>query len=106
MLIAGILWLTLVIGMCTLPHSYETRDSGIYLHHLSTWAQGVLTFRGDAVVSLVGVPWLFKFHIVSGLTVFLVFPFTRLVHVCSAPLSYLLRRHSQIVRSRKLRTNA
>lgn len=106
MLIAGILWLTLVVGLCTLPHSYETKDTGIYLHHLSTWAQGVLTFQGDAVTSMVGIPWVFKFHIVCGLTVFVVFPFTRLVHVCSAPLGYLLRRHSQIVRARKLGSNA
>jgi nitrate reductase gamma subunit len=102
-LIAALLWLTLVVGLCTLPYSYETRDTGIYLHHLSGWAQGILTFQGDSVGHLEGVPWPFKFHIVCGLSVFLVFPFTRLVHVCSAPIGYLLRRHSQIVRSRKAR---
>lgn len=102
-LIAGLIWLTLVIGLGTLPFSYETRDSGIYLHQLSSWAQAVVTFQGGAVASLSGVPWMFKFHILSGLTVFMVFPFTRLVHVCSAPLSYLVRKHTQIVRARKVR---
>jgi nitrate reductase gamma subunit len=101
LLIAVLLWLTLVVGLGTLPLSYETRDSGIYLQDLSSWAQGILTFRGNAVEHLLEVPWTFKFHIVCGLSVFLVFPFTRLVHVCSAPIGYLLRRHSQIVRSRK-----
>jgi nitrate reductase gamma subunit len=101
-LIAALLWLTLVVGLGTLPFSYETRDSGVYLHQLSSWAQGILTFQGGAVSHLEGVPWMFKFHIVCGLTVFLVFPFTRLVHVCSAPIGYVIRRHSQIVRARKV----
>jgi nitrate reductase gamma subunit len=101
--IAALLWLTLVVGLGTLPFSYETRDSGAYLHQLSSWAQSIVTFEPGAVTHLEGVPWTFKFHIVCGLTVFLVFPFTRLVHVCSAPLGYLLRQHSQIVRARKAR---
>lgn len=101
--IAALLWVTLVVGLATLPFSYETRDSGVYLHQLSSWAQGIVTFRGGAPAHLEGVPWTFKFHILCGLTVFLVFPFTRLVHVCSAPIGYLLRRHSQIVRARKAR---
>lgn len=100
-LIAALLWLTLVLGMATLPFSYETRDSGVYLHALSTWAQSIATLRPGAAAALVSVPWTFKVHILLGLTVFLVFPFTRLVHVCSAPLGYLLRRHTQIVRARK-----
>ena len=99
--IAVLLWLTLVVGLATLPYSYETRQTGEYLHALSGWAQGIVMLSSDAVAELTGVPWTFKFHIVCGLTVFLVFPFTRLVHVCSAPLGYLTRRHWQIVRSRQ-----
>lgn len=105
LLIAFLLWLTLVLGLATLPFSYETRDSGVYLHALSAWAQSVITLQPGAVEALAGVPWMFKAHILLGLTVFLVFPFTRLVHVCSAPLGYLLRRHTQIVRARKAHGN-
>jgi nitrate reductase gamma subunit len=101
--IALLLWVTLVVGMATLPLSYETRDTGVYLRQLSSWAQAIVTFRAHAVSHLSGVPWTFKFHMLCGLTVLLVFPFTRLVHVCSAPLGYVLRRHSQIVRARKAR---
>lgn len=101
--IALLLWLTLVLGMTTLPHSYETRESGQYLHQLSAWCQGVLTFESNNVRHLEGVPWAFKLHILLGLAVFFVFPFTRLVHVCSAPIGYLWRRQLQIVRSRKAR---
>ncbi len=34
---------------------------------------------------------LFKLHIFLGLTIFLLFPFTRLVHMLSAPVRYLWR---------------
>ncbi len=44
---------------------------------------------------------IFKAHLVLGLTIFLVFPFTRLVHMLSAPVWYLNRRGYQIVRTRK-----
>ncbi len=101
LIIAGLLWLTLVVGMATLPFSYETRHTGEYLHALSGWAQGIVTLSSAPAALLANVPWMFKFHILCGLTVFLVFPFTRLVHVCSAPLGYLVRRHTQIVRARQ-----
>jgi nitrate reductase gamma subunit len=99
--IAVLLWLTLVIGMTTLPHSYETRESGQYLHQLSSWCQGVFLFEANNVRHLQGIPWTFKAHILCGLGVLFVFPFTRLVHVCSAPIGYLWRKQMQIVRSRK-----
>ena len=40
-------------------------------------------------------------HILLGLTIFLVFPFTRLVHVWSAPIWYLGRTGYQVVRTRR-----
>lgn len=101
LLIAILLWCALVLGMATLPFSYETRDTGVHLHALSSWAQRVVTLRPDAVATLREVPWAFKAHMLIGLTVFLVFPFTRLVHVCSAPVGYLVRSYTQIVRARR-----
>lgn len=101
----GDLWIgllllaALVAGLMTLPHSLRTRDEGIYLHKLSNWAQLVVTMRPVlAVEYLQDVPMVFKAHMLAGMTVFLVFPFTRLVHVCSAPLGYLARGYYQIVR--------
>jgi nitrate reductase gamma subunit len=52
---------------------------------------------------MAGVHWIFKLHIFLGLTVFLIFPFTRLVHIWSAPIWYLGRRGYQIVRTRNHR---
>ncbi|MDI8841635.1 DUF945 family protein, partial [Salmonella enterica subsp. enterica serovar Anatum] len=41
--------------------------------------------------------FVFRVHLVLGMTIFLLFPFTRLVHVWSAPFEYFTRRY-QIVR--------
>jgi len=98
--ISLLLLLALVLGMLTLGPSFETRDEGVYLHKLSHWAQLIVTLRPtEALGYLVGVPLVFKVHMVAGMTVFLVFPFTRLVHVCSAPVGYLVRSYYQIVRA-------
>ncbi|MCU7946546.1 MAG: respiratory nitrate reductase subunit gamma, partial [Candidatus Thiodiazotropha sp. (ex Cardiolucina cf. quadrata)] len=51
-----------------------------------------------------GVSTIFKIHIFFGMTVFLIFPFTRLVHVWSVPFSYLGRAY-QIVRVKRIPMN-
>jgi len=65
------------------------------------WAQRIFTFRSGAAELVADVHPIFKAHLVLGLTIFLVFPFTRLVHMLSAPIWYLNRRGYQIVRTRK-----
>lgn len=95
--IALLLLVILIAGLATMPHSYETRDTGEFLHALAEWAQHIVTLR-PSVEHLATVPTVYKVHMFAGMTVFLIFPFTRLVHVCSAPLGYLLRTSRQIVR--------
>lgn len=97
-----ILWVQLTLGLVTLPYSLSHADGTVMLA-LSDWAQRVVTFRVGAAEGLVAVAWPFKVHIVLGLTLFLLVPFTRLVHVWSgfASLAYLFRPH-QVVRTRKL----
>jgi nitrate reductase gamma subunit len=99
--IALILWVQLALGLLTLPYSLEHRDGGTMLI-LSDWAQRIVTFRPDAS-ALAVVAWPFKVHLVLGMTIFLLLPFSRLVHVWSgiATLAYLLRPY-QLVRSRRL----
>ena len=69
------------------------------------WAQGIFTFQPGAAEHIAHVPLIYKLHIVLGLTIFLVFPFTRLVHILSgfaAPVRYLFARKGyQIVRTRR-----
>jgi nitrate reductase gamma subunit len=100
-----ILWVQLVVGLITLPYSLGHKDGSVMLV-LSDWAQRIVTFRPDAS-GLVGLDWPYKFHLVLGMTIFLLFPFSRLVHVWSGfgTLRYLTRPY-QIVRSRRLGLNA
>jgi nitrate reductase gamma subunit len=50
---------------------------------------------------LIGTPLIYRVHILLGFTVFLASPFTRMVHIWSAPVWYLGRPGFQIVRSRR-----
>jgi nitrate reductase gamma subunit len=69
---------------------------------LMSWAQGILRFEAGAAERLEAVPVVFKLHIILGLTLFVITPFTRLVHIWSAPIWFLFRPGYQIVRSRSL----
>ena len=96
-----ILWVQLVLGLVTLPYSIGHSDGSVMLV-LSDWAQRIVTFRPDAA-GLVALDWPYKVHLVLGMTIFLLFPFSRLVHVWSgfATVAYVLRPY-QVVRSRRL----
>ncbi|AKU12079.1 nitrate reductase subunit gamma [Azoarcus sp. CIB] len=99
--ILGWLMLTLVAGLSTLPVSIghaNHGDPGVMLA-LSGWVQSVLTLQPKPEL-LAAVEPVFRFHMVLGMTVFLLFPFTRLVHILTAPLSYVGRAY-QIVRSKR-----
>jgi nitrate reductase gamma subunit len=94
-----ILFVQLVLGLLTIPFSAQHMD-GSSMMALASWAQHLVTFQGDAASFVIGEAFIFKIHLVLGLTIFLVFPFTRLVHVWSVPIQYLTRRGYQIVRKR------
>ena len=94
-----ILWVQLVLGLVTIPYSLSHADGSVMLR-LSEWAQRIVTFRGDAAQLVAGLAWPYQIHLVLGLTIFLLFPFSRLVHIWSAPVRYLWRPGYQIVRSR------
>lgn len=101
-LIAVILWIQLLLGLATIPLSAQHLD-GSMMMKLAEWGQRIVTFRGGAVDLLGDVDWVFRTHMFLGMTIFLIFPFTRLVHIWSgfASVTYLTRPY-QIVRSRKL----
>jgi nitrate reductase gamma subunit len=101
-----ILWVQLSLGLVTLPFSWAHSDGSVMLI-LADWAQRILTLRAVDAAALVNVPWPFLFHVVLGMTIFLLFPFSRLVHVWSgfATLAFLFRS-PQVVRSRRLNVPA
>ena len=100
-----ILWVQLVLGLVTLPFSYEHADASAMLI-LADWAQRIVTFRPNAD-ALVALDWPYMIHLILGMTIFLLFPFSRLVHVWSgfASVGYLFRPY-QVVRSRRLNVPA
>jgi len=104
--ILALLLAQLVLGLGTIFVSLQHLD-GHEMTKFMTWAQMIFTFRSGAADQIADAALVFKLHLFLGLTIFLVFPFTRLAHVLSgffAPLRYLfLRPGYQIVRSRRRR---
>lgn len=88
----------LALGLLTLPISLYHYD-GANMLLLSEWAQRIVTFRSGAADQVSEIGIIFKLHLFLGQTLFLVFPFSRLVHVWSVPLGYITRPY-QVVRKR------
>jgi nitrate reductase gamma subunit len=90
----------LVLGLVSILFSLSHLD-GAEMIRLMTWAQHIVTFQADASGFVADVAPVFKAHLLLGMTLFLVFPFSRLVHIWSglASVRYLVRPH-QIVRAR------
>ena len=101
-----IFWVQLALGLATIPLSAQHLDGSVMMR-LAEWGQRIVTFRSGAVEMLVGTGWIFKAHLFLGMTVFLIFPFTRLVHIWSGfgTLAYVLRPY-QLVRARRLNVPA
>jgi nitrate reductase gamma subunit len=93
------LYLQLTLGLATIPVSLGHLD-GHEMMKFMNWAQGILTLQPGASALVADVSPIFKAHLLLGMTIFLVFPFTRLVHIWSAPVWYLGRRGYQVVRTR------
>lgn len=96
-----LLWAQLALGLSTIPVSAQHLD-GHEMVKFMEWAQGIFTFRAGASDLIRDVAPVFKLHLLLGLTILLLFPFTRLVHMLSAPVRYIWRPGYQVVRSRKL----
>lgn len=99
LIILLMLYAQLILGLLTLPHSAEHSD-GSSMIALANWAQYIFTFQAGAADFVVDQHIIFKLHIILGLSIILIFPFTRLVHILSAPIKYLFRSGYQIVRKR------
>jgi nitrate reductase gamma subunit len=93
-----LLYAQLILGLLTITVSLN-HLGGHEMVRFMTWAQGVLTLQPNLAAMVADAHPLFKLHLALGMTIFLLFPFTRLVHVWSAPVWYIGRRGYQIVRS-------
>jgi nitrate reductase gamma subunit len=92
-----ILFAQLSLGMATIPLSLGHLDGHTMVQFMN-YVQGIVTLRPQPEL-IAGVPLIFKLHMFLGFTIFLIFPFTRLVHVWSAPIGYLFRSY-QVVRTK------
>lgn len=97
-----LLWLQLALGLATIPLSAQHLD-GSMMMRLAGWAQYIMTFRAGAPELLAEAGVVFKIHMFLGMSIFLIFPFTRLVHIWSGfgAVAYLIRPY-QLVRSRRI----
>jgi nitrate reductase gamma subunit len=97
-----LLYAQLILGLISIKVSAAHMDGSVMVL-LATWAQSIVTFQPIlAAQAIENVHIIYKLHVFLGMTLFLVFPFTRLVHIISgfaAPVKYLLRNY-QIVRSK------
>lgn len=100
-LLLVILLIQLLMGLGTILHYPEHKD-GVLMMALAGWAQDLVVLRPfSAAARVVDVGLIYKLHMLLGTTLILLVPFTRLIHIISAPVWYLGRRY-QIVRQKKL----
>lgn len=98
-MILFVLLMQLVLGLLTIVVSTQHLDGSVMVM-LGDWAQSIVTFQPlKAAFFIAPVNSIYKLHIFLGVTLFILFPFTRLVHLISAPVWYLGRRY-QIVRQK------
>ena len=91
--------LQLALGLLTVPLSARHMDGAMF-ETLTTYVKGIVTFNGAVWQMMAVVPLIYKIHILLGFTIFLISPFTRMVHIWSGAgaLAYLFRPY-QIVRT-------
>jgi len=97
------IWLQLALGLLTVPLSAFHMD-GILFERLTSYVKGIVTLDSGAADYMIGVPLTYKLHVLLGFTLFLVSPFTRMIHIWSGvgALAYLFRPY-QIVRTPQTR---
>ena len=95
-LVLVVLLVQLLLGLGTIYASTHHMDGSVMVM-LADWAQYTVTLQPQlAAAAIAPVSLVYKLHVFLGLSLFVLFPFTRLVHIVSAPVWYLGRRY-QIV---------
>lgn len=98
-MISLLIYAQLILGMISIFFSMEHMD-GSEMLKMMAWAQNIVTFDGyTASSAIVNIGLIYKLHILLGMTLFVLFPFSRLVHIFSVPVKYFTRSY-QIVRQR------
>ena len=102
LLILLLLYSQLLLGLGSIFVSAGHTD-GAEMLLLMSWAQNIATFDpAEAAAAILSVHWIYKLHVFLGMSLFIVFPFSRLVHIASVPVKYLGRNY-QVVRKKAWR---
>jgi nitrate reductase gamma subunit len=81
------------VGENLLGGGYDYRET------VSPWFRGLFTLDPDTAL-ITGAPLVYRIHVVAGFLLYALWPFSRLVHAWSVPVSYLTRSHI-LYRSRR-----
>ncbi|HMW39972.1 MAG TPA: respiratory nitrate reductase subunit gamma [Saprospiraceae bacterium] len=101
-LVLLLLYAQLILGLASIFVSAKHTD-GAEMLLLMSWAQNIVTFDPmEASAAILSVHWIYKLHVFLGMSLFVVFPFSRLVHIASVPVKYLGRNY-QVVRKKAWR---
>ncbi|MEU5897487.1 MULTISPECIES: respiratory nitrate reductase subunit gamma [Streptomyces] len=84
-----VLFAAIVLGMVA-KLTHASGDGYNYRTSIAPWARSLFTLQPD-IDRMTGVPVLYEIHAVVGMVLFALVPFTRLIHMFSAPLQYLFR---------------
>jgi nitrate reductase gamma subunit len=83
-----LLILLIVVGLGTYNVTFAPYDN--VLHDIAPWLRSIFVFA-PAPELLAPVPLMYKAHFVAVWTLFAFYPFSRLVHITSAPVTYVYR---------------
>lgn len=99
-LVLILLFIQLNLGLTSIFTSVQHLD-GVSMMNLAGWAQDLAIFNPLHALARIGdVELIYQLHMALGITLILIFPFTRLIHMISAPVWYLGRSY-QIVRQKR-----
>ena len=99
-LVLVLLFIQLNLGLLSIFTSVKHLD-GYTMMNLAGWAQDITILRPlQAAARIEQTDLIYQLHMALGITLIALFPFTRLIHIISAPIWYFGRRY-QIVRQKK-----
>lgn len=71
-----------------------------YLHTAVPWLFSLVTLNPQ-IQFVIALPWVVKLHMLGGFFIVALFPFTRLVHLVTFPITYLWRPYQVVVWNRR-----
>ena len=99
-LVLVLLFIQLNLGLLSIFTSVKHLD-GYTMMNLAGWAQDITVLRPwQAAARIEQTDLIYQLHMALGITLIAIFPFTRLIHIISAPIWYFGRRY-QIVREKR-----